>query len=340
MFSLFKYGLPLALAALLLWWVMKDVNFDRLWSDIHQAKISFILYSFFLFVASNIIRAYRWNLLIKPMGYKLHLGKTFLAVMSMYFANLIVPRLGEVTRCGIMQRTQGVPVSKSLGTVVAERLLDVVTLFVIIGIALLIQFDLLGSFFGDFFAQRFKGFRDNISLIIMLGISGIAVMIVVVLLVRRYRTTINQHPVIRKIVTFLEDLGKGFTGIARVKQPVAFAFSTVLLWVCYYMMSYVIFYALPATRELGFEAGLTVLVLGGLGMSAPVQGGFGAFHFLVQSGLILYNIAPEDGITYATLVHSSQAIFVLIFGGLAMLIGFVMGVDPKNVKPEDATSEE
>jgi hypothetical protein len=116
------------------------------------------------------------------------------------------------------------------------------------------------------------------------------------------------------------ELTNGFTGILKLKNKVGFWVSTVLIWVFYFAMAYVVIFALPSTSHLGLLAGISILIMGGLGMSAPVQGGFGTYHILVGSVLGLYGVVAKDGYFFATLIHSSQTLSILFFGGLSFII--------------------
>lgn len=332
LFNSIKYIVSLSIGFVLLWAVLTnggkiplETVLGNLWEDISNAKLIYIFYSFLLFIFSNFLRGYRWNLILSSLGYKLNHSKTFLAVMSMYFANLIVPRLGEVTRCGILQKTQDVPVSTSLGSVVAERLLDVLSLFLLIFLALVLEFDRLGGFFRDFFTEKLGSLSQNIGLLIVLGVIVLGLLLVVYLFFRNNKEKITTHSLFIKIKNFIKELAAGFTSILKVRNPFGFWGSTIFIWVAYYLMSFLVFFAMPATENLGISAGLSVLIMGGLGMSAPVQGGFGTFHLLVSSILVLYGIPIEEGKSYATLLHSSQVLFILFFGGISMIIALVMG---------------
>lgn len=236
-----------------------------------------------------------------------------------YLANLIAPRAGEITRCGVLKRTDGVNMSASLGSVVAERIIDFLGLLVIIFFGLLLQFDRLSGFLTDFFYEKTKAIQVSESTIQLLAVFGLVIVIALTML-WILRARIKRLPLYYKLRSFANEMADGFTSVLKLKNKSGFWISTVLIWVLYYAMAYVIVFAMPSTSNLGLLAGLSILIMGGLGMSAPVQGGFGTYHILVGSVLGLYGIAPKDGYFFATLIHTSQTLTVLIVGSLSFIL--------------------
>ena len=139
--------------------------------------------------------------------------------------------------------------------------------------------------------------------------------------------------ILAKAKEIFKGIAAGLVSVRNLKKPFQFVFHSVLIWFMYYLMSYLCFFALPATSQLSWHAGLFILVVGGMGMSAPVQGGIGAYHLLVSSGLLLYGITYEHGIAFATLMHTSQTVVVLLFGGLAFLYLFLKKRNGKTIEP-------
>ncbi len=315
-----KYLIGLLIAGSLLYYVFKDWDLNDLLERFKQVDYSWVLLSVFLSIISHVIRAYRWNLLLNPLGYNnLTTFRTFLAVMIGYFVNLLAPRAGEITRCGIMKKNDGVNMSVSLGSVVAERIVDLAGLMVIILIGLALQFDRLSGFMFDFFNEKSDAVHissTTIQLLVALGV----IIVTAALVLWWLRARIKRLPLYFKLRSFAIELYDGFTSVLKLKNKVGFWGSTVLIWVFYFAMAYVVVFALPSTSHLGLLAGLSILIMGGLGMSAPVQGGFGTYHILVGSVLGLYGVVEKDGYFFATLIHSSQTISILFFGGLSFII--------------------
>ena len=315
-----KYVISLFVAAALLYYVFRGWDLGDVINRFKQVNYSWVLFSVFLSIISHVLRAYRWNLLLAPVGYKsLSTYRTFKAVMIGYLTNLIAPRLGEITRCGVLKRTDGVNMSASIGTVVAERIFDFLGLLSLILFALALEFDRLSSFFVNFINDKFGGLNmtsAKLGLILIIGF----ILAVVVLTLWWFRERIKRKPFYYKLRSFVREMINGFTSVLRLEKKRGFWLSTIFIWVLYYVMAYVLFFSVESTSQLGVTAGLSVLIMGGLGMSAPVQGGFGTYHILVGSILLTYGIAEKDGFFFATLVHTSQTLSVMIFGGISLLL--------------------
>ncbi len=285
-----------------------------------QVNYSWVLLSVFLSLISHALRAYRWNILLAPVGYtSLSTYRTFKAVMIGYLTNLIAPRLGEITRCTVLKRTDGVNMSASIGTVVAERIFDFLGLLSLIVFALIIEFDRLSTFFTSFINDKFSGVQltpAKLGIILLFGF----ILAGGLLILWWFRERIKRKPFYYKLRSFIREMMNGFTSVLRLERRRGFWLSTVLIWLLYYIMAYVLFFSVESTSHLGLTAGLSILIMGGLGMSAPVQGGFGTYHILVGSILLTYGIAEKDGFFFATLVHTSQTISVMIFGGISLLL--------------------
>lgn len=293
-------------------------------AKLREANYSWIVLSIVLSIISHLFRAFRWNILLKPAGYAPTLFRTFWAVMVGYLANLVVPRMGEVTRCGVLRKTDEVPMTVSLGTVVAERIIDFLTLMVLVVVGFVIEFERLNEFLTGFIYDRAALVGDNLfSLYIIAGIA-VAILLVVFIIVRIFRKKIQKHPFFLKMKSFIREMISGITSIRRINQKGAFWFSTFVIWLMYFLMSYVVIFALESTSSLGLGAGIALLIMGGLGMAAPVQGGIGTFHALVAAVLVLYGINEADGQVFAFILHTSQTISVIFVGSISLIISLVI----------------
>ncbi len=317
-----KYLIGLLISGGLLWYVFRDWEFDYLLNRLNEVNYNWVLFSIVLSLISHAIRAYRWNLLLSPLGYnQLTTFRTFLAVMIGYFVNLLAPRAGEITRCSIMKKNDGVNMSVSLGSVVAERIVDLMGLIVVISLGLILQFDRLNGFMIDLVQEKSASFQlSSIALQIIIGFGLVIVLVFLVLW--WFRARIKRLPIYFKLRSFAVELADGFTSVLKLENKRGFWVSTLLIWVFYFSMAYVVVFAIPSTSHLDLLAGLSILIMGGLAMSAPVQGGFGTYHLFVSSILVLYGVASDDGLFFATLLHTSQTLSVLFFGGLSFIISF------------------
>lgn len=324
--NVIKYTVSLGLAAGLLWYVFKDIDLGAMLEAFRRADYTWIIVSGLLTIVAHWSRAYRWSLLMEPViGRRPGILDTTLSVFTGYFANFIIPRMGEVTRCGSLNRLEGVPVNVSLGTVVAERVFDVLMLLLLIGATFVLEFNRLSGFFIDFFTSKFNGGDPAAGPSPLVVLAGVALggMLLAWVLYRRFKDVLLQKPFFQKGRQFVAGLVDGLLSVRKLRNPGLFVFHTLLIWTMYYFMSYVLFFSLPQTAGLGLLAGLTILVMGGIGMAAPVQGGIGPFHLLVGNALALYGLTQQDGIVLATFMHAVQMLVTLVLGGLSFLIVLV-----------------
>jgi len=322
--DILKYSITLGIAGFLLWYVYRDLSLESLLSQFQNINYYWIGFSVFLALLSHYLRAYRWNILLKPLGYDLKTSRTFIAVMVGYFANNLVPRLGEVTRCGILKKTDDVAMTSAFGSVVAERAFDLLTLIIVATVTFFIEFDKLNSFVVENFQDKIPN-TESIA-----GIVGVGIVILIVLggvlffLLKVYREQLHHNALYLKIRSFVKELIEGFLSIRKIDNQFGFWASTVGIWFLYYAMLIVVFFAFPPTHNLSLLAGLTLLIMSGLGMSAPVQGGIGVFHILVSGMLVFYGISAEDGKIFALIAHSTQFMLVMFFGGISFIISVFM----------------
>jgi len=295
--------------------------------DLKKANYKWVVFSLLFSVAAHMSRAYRWGMLIEPLHKRPKFSNLFYSLCSGYFANMAFPRLGEVTRCTALNEVEDTSLDSLFGTVIAERVIDLISLFSLIFLTLIINFNLFGNFFLDLFHDKLSFLAHVSYSFVIAGVIGIILFLIVLYLARK---RISKIPVVGKVVSFLKGIGDGLRSVLKLKRWKAFLFHSVLIWFLYYVSGYVSLAVIPETTGLGFSAALFILVLGGLGMSAPVQGGFGAYHFMVAGGLVLYGIVPHldsstgkeisKGLLYATIIHSSQVILILVLGCISIVM--------------------
>ncbi|WP_421893961.1 lysylphosphatidylglycerol synthase transmembrane domain-containing protein [Marinoscillum sp.] len=320
--SVFKYAFSLGLALALLYLAFRNVDFSEFIEKSRQVNYTWVIVSILLSLVAYYARAYRWNILLKPLGYpNLNVHKTNLAVLVGYLANLAFPRLGEVTRCGMMKRSDDVPVSTSLGTVITERIIDLFTLIGLILLALVLEYDRLIEFLTNIFSglQDVEGLMWKAGMLIVIG--GASVLIL------GYVLYVKND----KIRSFIKDLIRGILSLKDVKNRWGFVLSTIVLWVTYYFMSYIIVFSIPETAHLSWVAGIMLLVTGGIALAVPVQGGIGTYHAFISAMLVLYSVEKTTGVFLATLLHTSQIVAIAIFGGIALLASVFI---KKNNEPD------
>ncbi len=327
--NIIKYSIFLALAVGLIWFAFKDIPFADLITQFQKADYKWVFIVIALTFVAHASRAQRWRMLMEPLGYKPSFYNAYLAVWTGYFANYVVPRMGEVTRCGTLQKTDDVPFEKSFGTVVAERVFDVLTLLVLIGINFILEFNRLSQFFTELFSSKLKGGEGGIlKWVLLAGVVVGGAAVAYIIFNKQARERLLTIPIAKKIWDFVLGLLDGFLSIRKLKSPAMFIFHTVLIWVMYYFSSYLLFFAVPETSGLSMLAGLTMLVVGAIGMTAPTQGGIGSYHLLVGNVMVLYGLTQKDGVILATFCHATQMLTTLVFGAIAFLL--VLFVQKKN----------
>jgi uncharacterized protein (TIRG00374 family) len=331
--SIIKYTFTLIIAFGLLWYVFRDIDLTLLFKKVKTANFTFVYISIALSLVSHFLRGYRWTLLLKPINYRVNPFRAFIAVMVGYFANLLLPRMGEITRCAILKKTDNVAIPASFGTVISERILDLILLVFLIFSTIIIEFKVLKNFLSDIFSSMADTF--NVWNYIILGGVLLVLIIAGIFIYHRNKESIKSSNMYQKIRPFISDLINGLNSIRRVKEKTAFFISTFLIWVLYYLMSYLIVFSFPETSELNFFAGLSILMAGGLGMAAPVQGGIGTYHAFVGGVLMLYGISKEDGLMFATLLHTSQFVSIMVFGGISFIISLFLHKNPNGNEPEN-----
>lgn len=319
--GIFKFLLFFGLASVLMYFVFQNTDFNNLWSKIQNANMLWIAISLSFAFLGYISRAFRWKILIEGTGHKPSIKNTIYATISAYFVNILLPRVGEITRCGVLNRTDKVPVDKLLGTVVLERVFDLLVLIIILSGVILAKFDLFGSFFYEIVYLNLK---DKISNLFTTSPSfiyaSIGVILLSISLLYIFRKRLKTNPLSNKIRKFIKGILTGILSFKHVPNKTGFIIHTIIIWTMYWLMTYVLFFAMQSTIHLSPIDGLFVLVAGGLGMAAPVQNGFGAFHWIVISSLVLFNIDKPDAEAWAIINHESQTVFVFILGSIVSVL--------------------
>jgi uncharacterized protein (TIRG00374 family) len=307
--------LLLTIAAGLLFLAFRGVELSSIIRAVVQANLWWVLGSAAFSVVALIARGYRWKLLIEPLGYSPSLKNTTYSLLVGYLANLGLPRLGELTRCGSLSKAESIPFSPLLGTVIAERVVDLVSLFTCLLLLVLVERKRFGTEFRSTIMNPIIEPIARYKWLVLLLVMGAASFLVVYRHFRSGQTGAGSFW--SKLVI---DLVTGLRSITNLRRPWLFVFHSVLIWVLYFLGLYFCFLALPYTAGLGYRAALFALVAGGFGMSAPVQGGIGAYHLLVSKGLMLYGVSQQDGLAFATLVHSLQLLLIIVFGTASLLV--------------------
>ncbi|SDY02211.1 lysylphosphatidylglycerol synthase transmembrane domain-containing protein [Hymenobacter psychrophilus] len=319
-----KYTLLLSVSALLMWYALQGQDLSRIGQYVREANYWWLLLTLILSAFGYFSRAYRWKMQIEPTGHHPKYWDVYHAMMVGYLANLVLPRMGEVIRCSVLRRTSGVPVQVALGTVVTERVIDVLVLLGLLATVLLLDFNTFWNFVTEkLLAGKYDELaRNRTPLLVALGIA-LLLLLGLGYAVFRNLERLRQNALFSKAVGFVKGVLAGAFSVLKLENKGLFLFHTFFTWAVYYLMDYLAFFAFPETYDLGMRAGLAVLTFGALGMAAPVAGGIGPFHIMVQSVLLVYGVSREAGIAYALVVHGSQTLLVVLMGGISFAASMI-----------------
>jgi uncharacterized protein (TIRG00374 family) len=319
-----KFIAFLAVGIILLWFAFHNVDFKRLMADLKGADYSWlllsVLFGFFAFVS----RARRWVLLINPLGFNPSTKNSFYALMTGYLANIALPRIGEITRCVALGKKEKIPVEQLIGTVVVERTIDFLSLLTIMIFLIFTSSNQINIFLKE---SILKPIQEMVSSVFgatwILWIILFTLLIISLFLMIRYKKNLRKIRFFSKMFDLARGIINGLKTITNLKSKWEFIFHTIFIWINYALMTWVVVFSIESTSHITFGDSIFLLVIGGLAMSAPVQSGLGAFHYIISRGLFFVKGIPiEDGLVYALLTHESQLIFVAIIGTISFFIIF------------------
>ena len=304
----------LLLGLFILWWLYKDQDPQEILHILkEEVHYGWLLLGLFIGLLSHVSRTIRWQIMIEPLGKRPNFINTFLSVLIGYLANLAIPRMGEVSRCAVLSKHEKISFTKLLGSVVAERALDVISILVSLLLVLIFQGKILFSLSKrDFDFSVIQHFFTTPTPYILLLLIGGSIYI--------FRNKVKSWKFIFKIKELWKKFGEGFLAFRNIKNKPGFIIHSILVFFFYFLMMYVNFLAFSFTAHLSVLAGLTVFVFGTLGMIAPVQGGIGPWHFMVITSLMAYGISASDAGVFALIVHGALNLMIVIFGLISMLI--------------------
>jgi len=303
----------LALGVALLWFSFRNIDLSQLWTDIISAKYSWMLLSLACLAISLFFRALRWNIQIEALGYKTRASSTYGAVLIAYLANCIFPRLGEVVRCSVLKRKENIPFDKTFGSVISERIIDLLVLFTLAFLVIVFQWKLLGSLVTSWMMPLLNKLINNVLLGIIVILVGVVGIVFLIRIIKRNK----------KIASLWHGFVDGIKSVVTMKKKWRFVLYTLGVWGFYVIMTWLPFYMLGETNHLGVVEAITLLGIATLGVVAPVPGGIGTYHFIAITLLSgFYGISEQVAGSFAAINHGSQMIFYLITGVLAYVVMF------------------
>ena len=288
----------------LIWYSLSQLSFTDIVQFAKNADYKYILLGVFFGLLSHLSRAYRWLFMLEPLGYKIKLGNSIMAVFATYLINYTIPRAGEVARATILTNYEGVPFEKGFGTIVAERIADMIVMLGIIAITLFLQFDFIYSFLVDKF---------DFTKILVAGLILTVLALFFILFIKR-----SQSKIALKIKGFVIGLIEGALSIFKMKKKWAFIFHTLFIWTMYVLMFYVTTLAFPDLNAMPFGAVLIGFILASFSIAAT-NGGIGSYPEAIVIAFTLFNLPVDPSRAFGWIMWSSQTILVFVFGGISLL---------------------
>ncbi len=343
--------ISIAFAALFMWLALRGLDFEKIKQSLVKANYFWVLLAVVFGLLAYWFRAVRWNILLEPLGYNISNSNSLWTISFGYLMNLTIPRSGEVARATALYGVEDVPVDKSFGTIILERIIDLVCMTIFLGMTLIFKYDAIFSFYKLATEEKKKDHKaepdflekilskigisdfETFYLYLKIGIGIFLLAIFILLFVYKKE----------KLISFGKGIFHGLTSIFKLKQNGKFVLYSLLIWICYYFAAYVVCFALPETSDFTFADGFFIIVVGTLGMMVPASGGIGAFHFALKLGVSALFLSmgksaaegAEVGLSYAFISHTMQIVIMLVMG----LISIPMLAKSRAKKLENKISE-
>lgn len=302
--SILKITIPILLSIVAIWYSFSIIPIENLISSFRQADYAFVLLGAFMGLLSHLSRAYRWRFQLEPMGYKIKLGNSVMAVFVAYLINYTIPRAGEVARASVLTNYEGIPFEKSFGTIVSERIADMVVMLGIIIVTLFLQFDFI-----------FEKLSDSIS-IYKIIITAVLAVIIILILTRTIQK--GNSKIILKIKSFVNGLLEGVCSIFKMKKKWLFIFHTLFIWSMYVLMFYATSFSIAETSDIPFAAILVGFIFASFSIAAT-NGGIGSYPLAIYAAFSVFNVPEDPSIAFGWIMWTSQTLMIMFFGGISLL---------------------
>lgn len=316
--------LSLLLCSAILYWMYRDFDFERVRNVLfHEMNWTWMLLSFPFGILAQAFRGWRWRQTLEPLGEHSRTSTRVYSIFLSYAASLLVPRIGEFARCGVLNRKDGVSFPKALGTVVSERVVDSLLVLLMAGLTFLWQIPVFMRFFDETGTSLDSIFhRFTTAGWIVTAVCGLAALVLLWLLLRKLS-------IYNKVKETLHSVWLGIASLRKVKNHMRFILFTLAIWVCYFLHYYLTFFCFDATAGLGVSCALVTFIVGSIAVIVPTPNGAGPWHFAVKTMLVLYGVHETDALYFVLIVHSVQTLLVLALGVFAWL---GLSLKPKQVK--------
>ena len=329
-------AISLGIAALFMWFALKGMEFKKIAGYFAKANYFWVFVAAVFGLLAYWFRAVRWNLLLEPMGYKISNSNALWTISFGYLMNLTIPRSGELARSTALYGVENVPVEKSFGTIILERVVDLICMMGFLGLTLIFKYDAILSFYQYVTAEKSKTIEpaSNAKWFVIVGISALLGILFFAL-----RKKLQQFPIYQKVINFAKGILHGLTSIFKLKQKGKFILLSLAIWVSYYLAAYLVCFALPETSDFTIADGFFIIVVGTLGMMVPASGGIGAFHLALKFGIMALFLSlgknPEEGgevgLSYAFISHTMQLVIMIVMG----IISIPMLANARNSAPKN-----
>ncbi len=317
-----KFIVFLGLGILFIWLSLKDLTTqerDQIILAFRTANYWWVFLAIVLGILSHILRALRWILFFQPMGFNPTLKNTFYAVMVGYFANMAFPRLGEVTRCGLMSRYEQIPFQKALGTVITERAIDMIIFILLFFLMIFTQAHAIQDYLDHKVYPGLVAKFGALHYSRMLLLFFVSVILILFLLYIFLRKKLRNFPAYHQVKNLVMGFWEGFRSLSEIRQPFLFFFYSVSIWILYFLMLYLIFFCFTETMGLGLGAGLSALVLGSVGIMIT-PGGIGLYPAIIQETVMLYGSTKPIGLALGWIAWSAQTGMIILIGSLSLIL--------------------
>lgn len=329
--TILTIAISLLFAALFMWLAIKDLNFVKMKESLLKANYFWVLAAMVFGLLAYWFRAVRWNILLEPMDYQISNQNSLWSISFGYLMNLTIPRSGELARATALYGVEKVPVDKSFGTIILERVVDLVCMLAFLGLTLIFKYDAIIAFY------RNSGIKINPIFVFV----GILALIFSVFIFSKFKGRFEKFPFLDKVLKFIEGIFNGLLTIFRLKQKGKFILLSLAIWVSYYFAAYLVCFALPETKDFTVADGFFIIVVGTLGMMVPASGGIGAFNLAMKFGFAALFLSMgksaaeggEIGIVYSFISLPLQIFIMLVMGIISI---FMLAKSRNNLLKKEA----
>lgn len=309
-------AISIVVAAVFMWFALRGMEFEKIAGYFAEADYFWVLVASVFGILAYWFRAVRWNLLLEPLGYSISNSNSFWTISFGYLMNLTIPRSGEVARSTALYSVEKVPVNKSFGTIILERVVDLMCMGVFLLFTLIFKYDAIVAFYRYVTEQKGKSESDGLLYYFLAAALLFAVFTYL------FRKRLTQIVLFQKVLDFGKGIFHGLMSIFKLKKKFTFIIYSLAIWICYYLAAYLVCFALPETSAFTPADGFFIIVVGTLGMMIPASGGIGAFHLALKFGIMALYLSlgknPEQGgevgLSYAFISHTMQLAIMLVMG--------------------------